>query len=89
MPYNDLAQAAVWVAIASVPLVFVGCTFLNAAQRPQWVWVMSGRTQIVWLATLALGTAVIPIGIPAAIYYLIRIRPILVAVESGDISDLS
>lgn len=77
-----------WVAIASIPLVFVGLTFLHAAQRPQWVWAMSGHTQIVWLATLLLGSAVVPIGIPAAIYYLLRVRPVLQSVERGDIADL-
>lgn len=89
MPLDLIAKEAFWVAIASIPLVFVGCTFLHAAKRPQWVWVISGRTQIVWLAALCLGVAVIPIGIPAAIYYLIKIRPTLVAIERGDISELS
>lgn len=89
MTLGLFVEAALWIAIASIPLVFVGCTFLNAAQRPQWVWVMSGRTQIVWLATLAIGTLVIPIGIPCAAYYLFKIRPSLVAIEKGDISELS
>ena len=49
---------------------------------------MSGRTQIVWLATLLLGSAVIPIGIPAAIYYLLKVRPALLSIENGDVSKL-
>ena len=89
MPLGPLIEAALWVAIASIPLVFVGGTFLNAAQRPQWVWVMSGRTQIGWLALLAIGTPVAPIGVPCALYYLLKVRPALVAIENGDVSELS
>ena len=50
---------------------------------------MSGRTQIFWLASLAVGTAVIPIGIPATIWYLFFVRPTLVALERGDMSKLT
>ncbi len=88
MLLGPIADAAIWVAIASIPLVFVGLTFLHAAQRPQWVWVLSGRTQIVWLVALLLGSAIIPIGIPAAIYYLVKVRPELIRIESGDVSNL-
>lgn len=89
MPLGPIADAALWVAIASIPLVFVGLTFLHAALRPQWVWAMAGRTQIVWLATLLLGSAIIPLGIPAAVYYIMKVRPLLLSIESGDMSGLS
>lgn len=81
-------EAALWIALASIPFVFVGMTFLHAAKRPQWVWALCGRTQIVWIATLLIGNLVWPIGVPAAIYYLIRVRPVLVAAESGDMDRL-
>lgn len=83
-----LADAAFWVALLSIPFLFVGGTFLHAARVPQWVWVLSGRTQIIWLVVLLVGTAALPLGVPAAIYYLIRTRPQLANVENGDISDL-
>lgn len=89
MTLELFGTTAFWVAIASIPLVFVGLTFLHAARVPQWVWVMSGRTQIFWLASLAVGTAVIPIGIPATIWYLFFVRPTLVALERGDMSKLT
>ena len=83
-----IGGAALWVAIASIPFVFVGLTFLHAARVPQWVWVMSGRTQIVWLVLLLVGNAALPLGIPAAVYYLWRVRPVLNKIEQGDISEL-
>ena len=83
-----LGGAALWVGLFSIPFVFVVLTFLHAARVPRWVWVMSGRTQIVWLVVLLIGNAALPIGIPAAIYYLLRVRPTLVAIEAGDFSEL-
>ncbi len=89
MDMGALGGAALWVLLASVPFVFVGLTFLHAARVPQWVWALSGRTQIIWLVVLLVGNAALPIGIPAAIYYLLRVRPLLVKIENGDISTLS
>lgn len=89
MTWQLFSTTAFWVAVASIPLVFVGLTFLHAARIPQWVWVLSGRTQIIWLATLAVGSAVIPIGVPAAIWYLMFVRPTLSAIERGDMSKLT
>ena len=85
---SQIAEAAFWVGLALLPFAFVGGTFLHAAKRPQWVWMLSGRTQIVWIATLLIGNLVLPIGVPVAVYYLIRIRPELVAAEEGDMDRL-
>lgn len=89
MSFELFARTAFWVAIAGIPLVFVGVSFLHAARFPQWVWALSGRTQIVWLATLLVGIAIIPVGIPAAAYYVAKVRPLLSQIERGDMSSLS
>ena len=89
MTWQLFGTTAFWVAVAAIPLVFVGMTFLHAARIPQWVWVLSGRTQIFWLAALAVGTLVIPIGVPAAICYLVLVRPALAAIEKGDMTRLT
>lgn len=78
-------NTALVIAIASIPLATVGLTFLHAARTPQWVWAMSGKTQIWWLAGLLIGVPVMPIGIPAAIYYLVKIRPVLGRIETGNL----
>jgi len=87
--FEALSGAALWVALWSIPFVFVGLTFLHAARVPQWVWAMAGRTQVLWLVVLLVGNAALPVGIPAAIYYIIRVRPLLKRVESGDIRSLT
>lgn len=77
---------ALWIAIAASPIVFIGLTFLHAARYPQWVWAFSERTQVVWLAGLLIGAAVVPIGLPLAAYYIVRVRPVLHQIEQGNMS---
>jgi len=79
---------ALLIAIAALPIVFVALAFLHAARAPQWVWVMSGRTQIIWLAGLLLGAGIVVAGVPAAAYYFWKIRPVLDRIERGDLADL-
>lgn len=83
-----ISKAALWVFVVSIPFVFVGITFLHAARAPQWVWVLSGRTQIVWLVVLLVGIAALPLGVPAGAYYLVRVRPTLSKIERGELSEL-
>ena len=79
---------ALWIAIAASPVAFVGVTFLHAARIPQWVWAFSERTQIVWVAMLLLGIAVVPVGLPLAIWYLVKVRPVLNHIEKGNVAAL-
>ncbi len=79
-------RMAFWIAIAGSPIAFVGLTFLHAARYPQWVWAFSERTQIVWLASLLMGVAIVPIGLPLAIWYLVKIRPVLQRIEQGNMT---
>lgn len=79
---------ALFIALAALPIVFVALAFLHAARSPQWVWAMSGRTQIVWLAGLLVGAGIVFAGVPAAIYYFWKIRPVLDRIERGDLADM-
>lgn len=49
---------------------------------------MSGRTQIVWLAGLLVGAGIVFAGVPAAVYYFWKIRPVLDRIERGDLADM-
>lgn len=77
------------IILLGLPIVFVGLTFLHAARVPQWTWAMAGRAQIIWVASLLVGAAIIPLGIPLATFYLVKVRPELVDVERGDLSRLT
>lgn len=75
----------VWVTALSIPFAITAAAFLHAARMPQWAWALSSHTQIWWLAGLAIGIPVFPVGIPAAIWYFVRLRPELNRIESGRI----
>lgn len=83
---EDFMRMALLIAIAGSPIAFIGLTFLHAARYPQWVWAFSERTQIVWLAGLLMGAAIVPLGLPLAAWYLIRVRPVLHQIEQGNMS---
>jgi hypothetical protein len=83
--FSAFVGAAFWIAIAGIPIGVVLLAFLHAASVPQWAWAMSSRTQIWWLAGLLLGVALIPLGLPAAIWYLVKIRPLLNRIEDGNV----
>ena len=71
------------IAISAVPIVLVGLAFLHAARAPQWVWAFANRRQIVWMVVLLGGIVVMPVGIPVALWYLVKIRPALDGIEQG------
>ena len=77
---------ALWIAVAGAPIAFIGLTFLHAAQYPQWVWAFSERRQVVWLAGLLMGAAIVPLGLPLALWYIVRVRPLLHQIEQGNMS---
>lgn len=67
----------------SVPLALTGWALLDAARRPEWVWALAGRRRVVWLAAILFGGLSVVIGLVVSTVYLVRVRPALVAVESG------
>ncbi len=85
--FGAFVTMAFWIALAGIPVAICGLAFLHAARAPQWAWAFSGRTQIWWLAGLLVGTGVMPIGLPAALYYLVKVRPDLDRIEKGHIGD--
>lgn len=86
--FSAFVTTAIWVAIGAIPIAICGLAFLHAARTPQWVWMLSGRTQIWWLAGLLIGIGVTPIGLPASLWYLIKIRPEMGRIETGNLSEV-
>ena len=67
----------------SVPLALTVWALLDAARRPEWVWALAGRRRVVWLAAILFGGLVVVVGLVVSTVYLVRVRPVLAAVESG------
>jgi len=69
----------------ALPLCVTVAAILDAAHRPRWVWALSRHTQLFWLAGLLFSTLVVVGGVAAALWYAVRVRPDLIALESGDL----
>jgi hypothetical protein len=86
---GDVIWAMVGVCIVSIPLVLSVLALLDAAKRPEWVFSFCGKSRTLWVALCGGGILVNVLGIPIALWYLLRVRPVVRAVEGGrlDVAD--
>jgi len=76
---------AATLVVVSIPLAITAWAFLDAANRPRWVWAFSGRRQVLWMSVIGFGLLTIVGGLAISGYYLTRVRPGLAALESGNL----
>ena len=82
---GDVAWAVVVTCLACVPLAISVWALLDAARRPRWVWALSRHPQTPWMAAVAAGVLLTVVGLAISLWYLIRVRPDLKAIEGGDL----
>lgn len=82
---GDIAWAVVVTLVACVPLAVSVWALLDAARRPRWVWALSRHPQTPWMAAVAAGVLLTVVGLAISLWYLIKIRPDLAAIERGDL----
>ncbi len=82
---GDVAWAVVVTALACIPLAVSVWALLDAARRPRWVWALSRHPQTPWMAAVAAGVLLTVVGLAISLWYLIRVRPDLAAIERGDL----
>ncbi len=80
---GDLAWAVAVTLLACIPLGLTLWAFLDAARRPRWVWALSRHPQVPWMAAVAAGILLTVLGLGISLWYLLRVRPDLAAIESG------
>ncbi|MDY7106072.1 MAG: hypothetical protein S0880_33230 [Actinomycetota bacterium] len=85
MPYADLAAATGWLLLVSIPLGLSAWAFLDAAKRPRWAWALGQRNQLVWLVAVLCGVMCLAPGMVVSLWYLIRVRPVIAAIERGEL----
>lgn len=85
---SDLALTTILLVLLSIPLAVTGWAFLDAANRPRWVWAFAGRRQVVWLCVIGFGVVTVIGGLLISGYYLTRVRRELSAIELGDLGPL-
>lgn len=82
---TDLLLAVVTITVVSVPLALSIWALLDAARRPKWVWAFAGRNQVGWMMAIMFGIFLLVFGVGVSAWYLLRIRPELVAIEGGSL----
>ncbi|MGK0227091.1 MAG: hypothetical protein ACI8XD_001913 [Thermoproteota archaeon] len=78
----------IWLFIGLIPISLSVWALLDCAQRPPWAWSFAGRNQVAWLGAIAFGIFLLIFGMTISLWYLIRIRPHIAAVEAGDFRGL-
>lgn len=61
---------------------------LDCARRPPWAWSFAGRSQVAWLGAIAFGIFLLIFGMLISLWYLLRVRPAIAAVEAGNFGRL-
>ncbi len=74
----------VWLLVALVPIGLSLWALLDCARRPPWAWSFAGRSQVAWLGAIAFGIFLLIFGMLISLWYLVRVRPVIAAVEAGD-----
>ena len=85
MSVGGLTWAIVVSLIAAMPLAISAWAFLDVARRPSWAWSLDGRNQVAWMGAIGLGTITLIGGLVISGWYLLKVRPGIAAVESGDL----
>ena len=75
----------VWLFIGVVPIALSVWALLDCARRPPWAWSLAGRSQVAWLGAIAFGVFLLLFGMGISLWYLLRVRPVVAAVENGDL----
>lgn len=78
-----LARTVLVTALAAVPLALSLWALLDCARRPGWAWALAGRRQVVWLAAILCGFLTVAGGLVVSGWYLLRVRPVVAAAETG------
>jgi len=78
----------VWIVIASLPLALSVWALLDVTRRPAWAWSLAERSQLNWLLAIILGTFLVIIGVIISSWYLLRVRPVIAAIENGNLDRL-
>ena len=47
-------------------------------------WSFAGRSQVAWLGAIAFGVLFLIFGLMISLWYLVRVRPVIAAVEAGN-----
>jgi hypothetical protein len=76
-------RAVVGILLASIPLALSTWALLDAARRPEWAFALAGRSRTLWVVLTGAGILFCGPGVLTALWYLIKIRPVVAGAEAG------
>lgn len=79
----DVVVMAGSIVVFSLPLGLSVWALLDAAHRPEWAFALANRSRTTWVALNAAGIFVCAAGVLVAAWYLLRVRPVVAAAETG------
>lgn len=85
-PVEDVGRLGleiVAITLAAIPLGISVWALLDIARRPAWAWGLSGRSRLLWMAAVLVGTCSVVGGLLISGWYLLRVRPVVAAAENG------
>ncbi|MCP4436173.1 MAG: hypothetical protein GY812_11870 [Actinomycetia bacterium] len=85
MPWSELLRGIVVTMLVGAPLALSVWALLDAARRPQWAWALAERNQLAWMTMILLGILFVCAGLAISGWYLLRVRPVVAAVERGEL----
>lgn len=83
---GDVLRVAAVTALACIPIGISLWALLDAARRPRWVWALSRHPQTPWMAAVAAGVLLTVVGLAISLWYLLKVRPDLAAIERGELT---
>lgn len=69
--------------LACIPLGLSLWAFLDAAHRPEWAWALSRHQRVAWMVGILFGALTVVLGLFISLWYLVRVRPKIAAIEGG------
>jgi hypothetical protein len=69
--------------VFSIPLAVSMWALLDAARRPEWAFSFANRSRTVWVVANGFGILFCGVGVVVAVYYLVKVRPQIAAIEGG------
>ena len=85
MPWSDLLRTTGVLLLSMIPLGVSLWALLDAAKRPQWAWSLADRNRTAWMAAVMVGLCSMIGGLLISGWYLLRVRPVVAAAESGQV----
>jgi H+/Cl- antiporter ClcA len=87
VPWRSILTATLLTVVFALPLALTLWALLDAARRPQWAWALADRHQALWIALILMGVFSVVGGVAVCAWYLLRVRPVVAAAESGRIPE--